>query len=197
MRKVNNWENVKAATEKVALPAGGYVVTIMGAKVATYNGNDGGTFEKLEVSIDIAEGEFKDFYTNDYRSQQSEDKKWKGVLRQYLPKEDGTEKDEWTKSSLKALIGAIEDSNPGYHWDWDETKLKGKKAGCIFRNEEWKFDDKTGFTAKPFKFVSVEKIKTGNYRLPKDKLLNNSKATADTSSANSYKDIPDDDDLPF
>ena len=196
MRKVNNWENVKAATEKVALPVGGYVVTIMGAKVATYNSNDGGTFEKLEVSIDIAEGEFKDFYTNDYRSQQSEDKKWKGVLRQYLPKEDGTEKDEWTKSSLKALIGAIEDSNPGYHWDWDETKLKGKKVGCIFRNEEWEFGDKTGFTARPFKFVSVEKIKTGNFRLPKDKLLNGNTATADTSSASSYQDIPDDD-LPF
>ena len=196
MRKVSNWENVRAASEKVALPVGGYIVTIMGAKVATYTGNDGGTFEKLEVSIDIAEGEFKDFYTNDYRSQQSEDKKWKGVLRQYLPKDDGTEKDEWTKSSLKALIGAIEDSNPGYHWDWDETKLKGKKVGCIFRNEEWDFDGKTGFTARPFKFISVEKIKTGNFRLPKDKLLNNSTATAETSSTTSYQDIPDDD-LPF
>lgn len=196
MKKINNWENVKAATERVALPVGGYIVNIMGAKVASYDGNDGGKFEKLEISIDIAEGEFKDFYANDYRNQQSEDKKWKGVLRQYLPKEDGTEKDEWTKSSLKALIGAIEDSNPGYHWDWDETKLKGKKVGCIFRNEEWEYNDKSGFTARPFKFVSVEKIKTGNFRLPKDKLLNNSTATADTSSANGYKDIPDDD-LPF
>lgn len=196
MKKIGNWENVKAATEKVALPVGGYIVNIMGAKVATYDGNDGGKFEKLEISIDIAEGDFKDFYANDYRSQQSEDKKWKGVLRQYLPKEDGTEKDEWTKSSLKALIGAIEDSNPGYHWDWDETKLKGKKVGCIFRNEEWEYNGKTGFKAQAFKFVSVEKIKTGNYRLPKDKLLNNSTATADTSSASNFKDIPDDD-LPF
>jgi hypothetical protein len=196
MRKVNNWENVKAATERVKLPVGGYIVNIMGAKVVEFDGKDGGKFEKLEISIDIAEGEFKDFYANDYRSQQSEDKYWKGVLGQYSPKDDGSENDEWTKSSLKALIGAIEDSNPGYHWDWDETKLKGKKVGCIFRNKEWEFNGTTGFTAKPFKFISVEKIKTGNYRLPKDKLLNNSTATADTSSASSYQDIPDDD-LPF
>lgn len=196
MRKVNDWENVKAATEKVALPVGGYIVNIMGAKVVEFDGKDGGKFEKLEVSIDIAEGEFKDYYTNDYRSQQSEDKRWKGVLRQYLPKDDGTEKDEWTKSSLKALIGAIEDSNPTYHWDWDETKLKGKKVGCIFRNEEWEYDGKTGFTARPFKFISVDKIKTGNFRLPKDRYLNNDSAPANTTAETNYKDIPDDD-LPF
>ena len=195
MRKVNNWENVKAATERVALPAGGYVVEIKNAKVVEYNG-DNGSFERFEIALDILEGEFKDYYANDYRAQQGEDRKWKGVLRAYLPKDDGSEKDEWTKSSIKALIGAIEDSNPGYHWDWDETKLKGKKVGCIFRNEEWEYNDKTGFTARPFKFISVEKIKTGNFRLPKDKLLNNSTATADTSSATSYQDIPDDD-LPF
>lgn len=194
MKRINNWENVKAATEKIALPVGGYVVEIKGAKVATYQGNDGGVFEKLEVSIDIAEGEFKDFYTNDYRGQQSEDKKWKGVLRVYLPKEDGTEKDEWTKSTLKGLIGAIEDSNPGYHWDWDETKLKGKKVGCVFRNEEWEYDGKTGFTARPFKFIAVEKIKTGSFRFPKDKLIKRDDFVS--ASPASYKEIPDDD-LPF
>lgn len=196
MKKVNGWENVKAATEKVALPAGGYIVNIMGAKVASYDSKDGGKFEKLEVSIDIAEGEFKDYYTNDYRNQQSEDKRWKGVLRQYLPKDDGTDKDEWTKSNLKALTEAIEDSNAGYHWDWDETKFKNKKVGCLFRNEEWEFDGKSGVTARPFKFISVEKIRTGKFTLPKDKLLNNSTTTTDTSSTTGYQDIPDDD-LPF
>lgn len=192
IKKINNWESVKAATEKVVLPPDGYVVEIKGAKVVTYKSNDGGLFEKLEISIDIAEGEFKDYYTNDYRNQQNEDKKWRGVLRLYLPKEDGTEKDEWTKSTFKGVVAAIEDSNPGYHWDWDETKLKGKKVGCIFRNEEWEWAEKTGFTARPFKFIAVDKIRTGAFRLPKDKLLKRD----EYSSPASYTDIPDDD-LPF
>lgn len=195
MRKFNDWENVRAATERPVLPAGGYIVEIKNAKVVEYNGSNG-SFERFEIALDICEGEFKDFYADDYRAQQGKDKKWKGALRQYLPKDDGTEKDEWTKSTLKALVTAIEDSNPGYHWDWDETKLRGKKVGCLFRNEEWEYNGKSGMKAQPFKFIAVEKIKSGKFTIPKDKLLNNNSAPADTSSANSYKDIPDDD-LPF
>lgn len=68
---------------------------------------------------------------------------------QYLPKEDGTEKDGWTASALKALIAAVEESNPGFHFDWDEKKLKDKVAGCLFRSEEWAFNGRTGWTTRP------------------------------------------------
>ena len=68
-----------------------------------YNGTKG-TFERLEISIDVAEGEFKDFYATDYRGQNQEDKKWRGVLRLYVPKDDGSDMDEWTKSKLKACL---------------------------------------------------------------------------------------------
>ena len=68
--------------------------------------------DSLEISIDVAEGEFKDFYATDYRGQNQEDKKWRGVLRLYVPKDDGSDMDEWTKSKLKAATNAVEDSNP-------------------------------------------------------------------------------------
>ncbi len=65
-----------------------------------------------------------------------QDKKWKGVIRQFLPKDDGTDNDEWTKSSFKGLTTAFEHSNPGYTWNWEETSLVGKLVGILFRNEE-------------------------------------------------------------
>ena len=195
MKKFNNWENVKAASEFVPLPAGGYIVELKNAKIKEYKSQNGDAFERFEIAIDIAEGEFKDYYANDYCNQTNEDKKWKGVLRLYMPKEDGSEQDEWTKSRFKAFTEAVEDSNPGFHWDWDESKLRGKKIGCLFRLEEWEYNGKTGKKAQPFKAVSVEKIKSGNFKIPKEKLLEKN-ASAPTAPTPEFRDIPDED-VPF
>ena len=195
MKKFNNWENVKAASEFVPLPAGGYIVELKNAKVKEYKNQSGDAFERFEIAIDIAEGEFKDYYANDFCNQTNEDKKWKGVLRLYMPKEDGSEQDEWTKSRFKSFIEAVEDSNPGFHWDWDESKLRGKKIGCLFRLEEWEYNGKTGKKAQPFKAVPVEKIKSGNFKIPKEKLLEKN-ASAPTAPTPEFRDIPDED-VPF
>jgi len=195
LKKPNNWENVKAATERETLPKGGYVVKILDAKTITY-GTAPNTFDKLEISLDIVEGDFKDFYANDYRAQMQEDKKWKGILRQYTPKDDGSEKDEWTKSSFKAMTEAIEESNTGYHFDWDEAHTKGKIVGCLFRSEEWEYNGKTGFATHAFKFVSADNIRQGKFKMPKDKLLAN--AVSHTDSANGgFEEISGLNDLPF
>ena len=193
MRKFSNWENVKPAAERQQLPKGGYIVRILDAKIRTYT-SDKGTFEKLEISVDIAEGEFKDFYANDYRSQTQEDKRWKGVLRQYIPTDDGSEKDDWTKSVFKAMTDAVEDSNPGYHWDWNETGLKGKTVGALFRSEEWEYQGKTGFATRCFKFIPAELVKSGKFKVPADKLL--TKAVSGSSGQN-FEEISSDGDLPF
>ena len=195
MKKFNNWENVKAASEFVPLPAGGYIVELKNAKIKEYKSQNGDSFERFEVALDIAEGEFKDYYANDYCNQTGEDKRWKGVLRLYMPKDDGSEQDEWTKSRFKAFTEAVEDSNPGFHWDWDESKLRGKKIGCLFRLEEWEYNGKTGKKAQPFKAVSVEKIKSGNFKIPKEKLLEKN-ASAPTAPTPEFRDIPDED-VPF
>lgn len=193
MRKFSNWENVKPAAERQQLPKGGYIVKILDAKVRTYT-SDKGSFEKLEISVDIANGEFKDFYATDYRSQTQEDKRWRGVLRQYIPTDDGSEKDEWTKSVFKAMTDAIEDSNPGYHWDWNETGLKGKTVGALFRSEEWDYQGKTGFATRCFKLIPAEMIKSGKFKVPADKLLTK---TVSGPSGQNFEEISSGDDLPF
>lgn len=193
MKQFKGYDKVQATVEREQLPKGAYICVIKNAEVKEYKGQNG-NFEKFEVSIDIAEGDFKDYYATDYRMQNSEDKKWRGVLRQYLPKDDGSEKDEWTKSAFKALIIAIEESNEGFHWDWDEKKLKGLKVGCLFRNEEWEWDGKSGWTVRPFKFIEVERVESGKFKIPNDKPLKNS---TPAQSTNDIDISMSDEDLPF
>lgn len=161
MKPINNWANVQAAKERDVLPAGGYIVKIVGVKP---DPSDPSSY--VDFALDIIEGDHKGYYEADFKSQTQEDRKWKGVLRQFLPKEDGSEKDDWTKANWKALAIAFEDSNPGYHWDWDEAKLKGKTVGCLFRLEEWYVNGKKGWKARPFKFVPAERIRSGKFTTP-------------------------------
>ena len=111
---------------------------IHGANIRTFDVING-IFERLEVAVDIVEGEYKDHFRRDFDSQNTEDKKWRGVLRLYVPSGDGSDQDNWSAAKLKRFISDVEDSNPGYHWDWEEQKLKGKLVGLTFRREEWEW----------------------------------------------------------
>lgn len=195
IKKFTNWDNVKASTETLQLPVGGYVSKIMGAEIVTYHEKTLNEFSQLLVSIDISEGEYANYYAEDYRNQQWEDKKWRGIVRLYLPKEDGSDKDEWTKSTFKGFTDAVEDSNNGYHWDWNEQNLKGKTVGVLVRNEQWEYEGNSGWKTKPFKFISADLIKNNKYKTPKDKPLKNSYSTTDQS--NGFTEMPLDEDLPF
>lgn len=195
MRAINNWENVKASADFAALPAGGYVCKIQGAKIRTFDGKNG-SFERLEVAVDIVEGEYKDHFRRDFDSQNTEDKKWRGVLRLYVPSGDGSEQDNWSAAKLKRFISDVEDSNPGYHWDWEEQKLKGKLVGLTFRREEWEWGGKTGWKTNPFQAYTVEDIRQNKFQLPKDKPLKKEAAPAVPKFEDAV-DTESDDDLPF
>ena len=113
-------------------------------------------------------------------------------------KEDGTEKDNWTISVFKAFTEAVEESNQGYHWDWDETTLKGKVFGCLFRREEWEYDNRSGWKTQPCKAVSVSIIRENKFEIPKDKPLQNKSTVQPTGSTQPETvQLLDDEDLPF
>lgn len=168
INRPSNWDNVQAYSEFQRLPVGAYVCTI---KRAAVQASDYGA--QLCVLIDINAGEYAGYYQEDYNRNQREDKKWKGVLRLWLPKEDGSDKDEWTKSILKGFVTAVEESNRGYRWNWDENSLAKKEVGVIFRNEEWEWNGKSGWSVRPFRAISVDSVEDGSYTLPKDKPLKN------------------------
>ena len=195
MKKPSNWNDVKAAGERVKLPAGGYAAKIINAKVVNYDGSNG-SYERLEIAVDITAGEYKDYYKQDFDSNTRDDKKWRGVARFYVPTDDGSEKDEYTKSVLKSVTDALEDSNKDYHWDWDETKLKGLKVGILVRDKEYEIDGKHGFSPEIFRFTDINRIKEGKFTVPKQKLLKGSSGTSAAASSGDDS-AASDDDYPF
>ena len=195
MKKPSNWNDVKAAGERVKLPAGGYEAKIINAKVVNYDGSNG-SYERLEIAVDITAGEYKDYYKQDFDSNTRDDKKWRGVARFYVPTDDGSEKDEYTKSVLKSVTDALEDSNKNYHWDWDETKLKGLKVGILVRDKEYEIDGKHGFSPEIFRFTDINRIREGKFTVPKQKLLKGSSGTSAAASSGDDS-AASDDDYPF
>lgn len=183
----------KIATGKETIPAGGYVAKILDAKEVPYSWGN-----VLLISFDITEGEHKDFFKNDYAVNTKEDKKWRGVYRLNVPKDDGTEQDGWTKNTFGSAMFAIEASNGGYHWSWDEKTLKGKTIGVLFRNFEWEMSGKNGWSTECGMLLPVDDIRGGKYKPMKDRPLKNKPGTVQTSSSG-FSELPavDDSDLPF
>ena len=166
MRPLNGYAQAQAYSENERLPIGGYVLKILDAKEVV---NERGSI--LVISFDISEGDQKDFFANNYRAQTGEDKKWKGVYRLRVPKEDGTEQDNWTMRRFKTVMVAIEESNSGYHWNWDERSLKGKLIGGIFNNKEYDYNGRHGFFTNCYSLIAAEKIRSGKFEIPADTLL--------------------------
>lgn len=182
MKRYSGAKAEKSAARE-QLPIGAYIARIISAKEEVF---DWGT--RLAVAFDIAEGDHKGFYQKDFDTQTGEDKKWRGVYRLYEPKDDGSDKDEWTKRTFNNFIYALEDSNQGYHMDWgpiesgDFSQLKGKSVGILFRNEEWEMDTsdgyKTGWSTRPFAALSTGDVKDSNFKMPNEKPLKNKRAAS-------------------
>lgn len=195
IRRFSDYEKTQSYKDFQQLPKGGYVLKIMGATVEE---NSNGQYTK--ISCDVAEGEFAGFYANEYRNQQSEDKKWHCHYLLNTPKDDGSEKDGWTKRRFKTVIEALEESNPGYHFDWDEKKFKGKLVGGIFNEREYIGSNGDVRRATNLaQLCAVEKIRSGNYKIPADKPLNGNSSAPKSSSSDGFMNIPDgmEDELPF
>ena len=192
IKRFGDYEATKSYREAQVLPKGGYVLKIMGAEICE---NKVGQYVK--ISVDIAEGEYKDYYANDYMNQQSEDKKWRGNYLLNVPNDDGSEKDGWTKRRFKTVIEALEESNTGYHFDWDEKKFEGKLIGGLFNEREYEFNGDIKKSTNLAQLCSVEKIRKGTYQLPEDKLLSRTNAT--NTATPGFMSIPDGigDSLPF
>ena len=167
IRQFKDYAQTKGYSTFQALPKGGYVVQIKGASV-----HENKVGQYVKIAADISEGEYKGFFSRDYESQTGEDKKWHCYLLLNVPLDDGSEKDGWTKRRFKTFTEALEESNPGYHFDWDESKFKGLYIGALFNEREYeKSDGSIGSATNLEQVISVEKVRKGDYTLPKDRLL--------------------------
>ena len=77
---------------------------------------------------------------------------------------------------FKGFVTALENSNDGYKWDNDETKMVGLKIGFVIGEEEYEGQDKNGAPKiKVRTYVaerhSVDTIKNGEFETPEFKKL--------------------------
>lgn len=153
MEIINNWNEIdaKEMDDFRGLPIGAYECVIKDARV---NHNEQSGKDTFKVSIDIASGEYKDYFQKMYDTDTRIDRKWNNNAVRYLA---------FTGNNVayfKGFITIVENSNIGYKWDWDETKLKGKKVCGVFQYEEYEKQDGTkGVKVRLSKFRSLEKMK--------------------------------------
>ena len=173
-----------------------YVCEIKGAKEVDYTTDSGYRVHRVDIALDVCEGEYEGFYQKKFDDSQDEDKKWKGVVKLNIPKFDGTEKDNWTVKSFNTQFVAIEDSNPGYTWNNVLDSLKGKKIGLVLRDKEWGFNGNRGFYSEPYKLISVSNARAQKFRKPNTKYLS-SESTGDVASGFTPISNAVDEELPF
>ena len=153
MQRIENWETVEAKgmEDFKALPIGAYECIIRKAEVYT-NGKTGK--ESFKVEVDIASGEYKGYFQKRFDNNNNSTKTWDNNSTRYLAFEgDNT-------AYFKGFITCVENSNPGYTWNWDETKLTGKRVCGVYQYEEYeKQDGSRAVKVRLSKFRSLDKMR--------------------------------------
>ena len=184
MKPINNFDTVQASTGEFARPtAGGYICKIIDVEDVPMNAQGKGDY--LRIEYDIADGEFKGYYKEQFD-------RWGGnwnasFIRSYKEKALGM---------LKHFTNCIEASNAGYAWDWNEKGLIGKVVGLVLGEEEYKNsmgEIKTKLVVSQIK--TVEEIKNGDFKIPAPKKLSVENATNSATGFTPVDDLLDD--LPF
>lgn len=170
IKKFNDYDSIQVFEGGPQLEPGGYELQIINVKVEKFD-----NCEIMKVAFDIVNNEkYAGFYSTRFKAAKANNKdaKWNGIFDVFIPKDDGSEKDNYTKTSFKRFITSVERSNEGYVWDWNELSLKGKMFGGVFGREEFKTKDGEYKFATKCRFPrSIESIRNGDYKIPDDKLM--------------------------
>lgn len=194
MKAIHDWDNISAAVDIEQVPVGGYVCEII--DVEERANKNGGTH--LAVSFDIAEGDWRGFFADEYNRQKRTDRIWHGLYRANVPDEQHPKYNALCRF-FKRFINAVEASNPGYHWDWNEASLKGKKLGILFGEREKESKRGTVYVVtEPRDVVSADDARGGRYRTPEKRLLATSGYGGGNTGGGFFSSMADEDsDLPF
>ena len=152
MKPITNYDKIKASGEFERLPAGGYVIRITACE-------DKPDVEYLVITYDIFEGAYKDHF----KDSDAEHVFTHQFIRSYKATALGM---------FKAFTNALEASNPGYKWDWNEKGLAGKLLGVVLGEEEYennRGEVKTGLKVRSCR--AADDIRQGNFKVPELKKL--------------------------
>lgn len=179
-----NKENRKKSFEM--LPKGAYVCKILNIEAKKSKKDQ----DMLKISFDIAEGEYKDFYMNQYKANKSENKDWSydAVMYLLIPY-DGCE--AFVSQNWDTFWADVEDSNNGYVFTGDENSVKGKTFGGIFRIEQTEGKNGNVYDhTRLFKTRIAQDIRDGKVtKLPNDKLVKAAAPSPNDATADGFVDI--------
>ena len=178
MKPIQNYDKINEAGEFEPLPA-----MVVGVKITKVVDNP--EKEYLEVYCDIVKGEYANYFkTLTDAGLKDTSKHIRSYKTNALP-------------FFKAFITAVEKTNPGYKWDWDEQKLVGKNVIAVFGQEEYLAEDGTvKVSTKVQEFRSLEAYQQGRIKVPELKKLPQEETNKVEKANTEPLEIPDDD-LPF
>lgn len=162
----------KEASGSKTLPAGGYIIKIMAARMEMAKSSG---LPMVVIQFDISEGDYRNYYHDKYTRDKGyrPDAKWSGVGR--IPAVDAQGK---ARKGFNSFCGAVEKSNdiklPTEDTAFLEA-LKGLYVGVLMGREEYRGNDgQTHWSVKPKFYRSTEVIESGNYTVPDDEPLQDS-----------------------
>lgn len=166
MKRIENWDSIVESTSFKRLTPNGYICKIL--KVEDYPEK-----EYLKIYFDIFKGDDKGYFKKQYDGDTRKEKKWPNAgtfIRSY--------KDS-AASMFKGFTNAIERSNKGYKWDFDEKTLVNKVVGLIIADEQYQ-NQKGQVRVRNYVAAvrSVETIEKGEYEIPALKELTTTKTTS-------------------
>jgi len=169
-------------------PVGQYVAKILNARFVPADG-DKQQRDVIELFIDIVEGEYKGRYMelyNDQKERFGDNVVYKGLYR-LTPPVDGDE--DWKTRIFEGALWCVEQSNNGYHWDWEESKLKDKLVGINVRQRLYTYNGKDKETTEIGKFETVDDVRNGKC---KDMKPNDRRSSDSKSDDQNFTDVSDD-----
>ena len=135
MKPISGFKAEAPATSYPMLPKGLYTVGIKAVKIEGTEPD-----QRLIIRTEIIDGEYTGYYTKRYQSDTANSSgryevRYKGDYAIQIPDQANPKRQhfDWDMRSFNGSIWAIEDSNPGYHWDWNEQSLVGKTVGINVR----------------------------------------------------------------
>lgn len=172
------------------LPKDAYVIVI---KYAKEEKNKNGSGSHLSLAFDIAEGEYKDFYQEQFNGNPNEDKKWPSDAVYYVNvPENNSQQYVW--DNWNTFFADLEDSNGGFVFSGDVQTLKGKIIGGKFHNEQSEYGGNVYDHTKLRWTCTADDVRNGKPgKMPKDKLISGSSATTGSDgfmSIDSAKEDP-------
>lgn len=160
MKRIEGFEELKkettetSGTGSIQLPVGPQVCKII-------NVIDVPEREYLKVEFDVVEGEYTGFMGDaagrigDWPSQGRTYRSYKSSAYQYFT----------------AFIIAIEKSNSGFAWQWNEKDLIGKKFVANFGEEEYVYEGELRTSIRAREIRSIVSLREGKIKIPEKKVL--------------------------